>query len=59
MTAVHAIYDVMIGMRIIDKLVKTPNRHLSMEFNDMFLEGRIGYRFYGSASGRLGIMTNR
>ena len=55
MTAVHAIYDVMIGMRIIDKLVKTPSRLLSMEFNEMSLEGRIVFRFYVSASCRLGI----
>ena len=57
MTAVHAIYDAMIGMRIIDKLVRTPDRHLAIEFNEMSLEGRIVFRFYVSASCRLGIYS--
>ena len=59
MTAVRAIYDVMIGMRIIDKLVKTPNRHLSIEFNEMSLEGNINYSFNNSsASCRFGYRDN-
>lgn len=45
MAAVHAIYDVRIGMKKYEKLAKTTRRHLSIEFDDTFLQGNISYSF--------------
>lgn len=43
MAAVYALYDIRVGMKKIDHMGRLLGRHLSIEYNDTFLDGNVTY----------------